>query len=422
MSIGNSVVVGVVVALFLLILVLSMVLFACISCCCYAYVDLEGGDGVTTPGRLKFGLMNPSGQQFSGKFLEKAFLIPKSDGEPKESESMEHVSSSQIALNSFPISGEKEPAKEEKESKPTCDVSNGDIVVKISKDNLRKEDGTNSDYESAIDKFESLTEGLFPNISQDTKLRRSNSETFSRRLSLISYKRDSLNHFKTVVATPSEKKQSYVSDQYDSFSRTLMLQNMIQESVNNGERAIKEVRDPYSNSLISVGVIVVVVKPFHGTQEFEFKSLQTGDLLRIIKFYIREGDDDSVKSLHMSRKEKAPMKQVGKNLFNEDIDCEPNDKDSGSGEVTLDGYKNIVEELFVDKQDSNYDKIYCTGIILNTFLEFDSTTSDLSLRIKKTDSLPSSDSDLLKDFPLSIVTLETTVLKNTTHAAVGSSS
>ena len=403
MSISNTAVIGVFITIFGLMILLSVTLFATITCCCYAYVEENDKN---TPGRLKFGLMSPlrtapsrfggihANQVISGPVdLENQLHQVKSYNAPNNT----RISplSSQIVLNSFPISNANQ------------NKSHSNHNTNTSKDNIQH--CNTLEYESAVEKFDNMTEGLFDDLKQNPNLRRAHLETIARRMSFIHYKRDGSNNIQTVLARPSEKKQNYISDQYDSFSRTLMLQSLIQDSVNNDERAIKEVRDPFLHHLVSVGGIVVVVKPFQGREEYEFKYLQPGDLLRIVKFYVRQDSDQvSVKSLSMMKREND------NNISHEELIN--SNKDSVSGEVTLDGYKLHDEEIFVDKSDPNYGKIYCTGIILNTFLEYNSETSDLSLRVKKITSRTTSDYDLLKDFPLNVVTLETTVLRSMHNA------
>lgn len=164
------------------------------------------------------------------------------------------------------------------------------------------------------------------------------------------------------------------TDQYDSLSRTLVIQKMLQE-----KSPIKQVRDPYSESVIEVGVVVVVVKEFLGSEANEFKMLQTGDLLRVMKFYYKE-----------PKKEKQRVLQLSKQ----------NDQEK-------EFIDNNTKEEFMDQDDLKYDQIYCTGVILNTYLEYD---GGLSIRFRPTSEIR--DGELMKDFPLSSISLETTVLRS----------
>ena len=183
-------------------------------------------------------------------------------------------------------------------------------------------------------------------------------------MSSLTYRMDDSepNNFVTTVAKPSESEQSYISDQYDSFTRTLMLQNLIGNSINAIKKnVIRELYDPYLENLISVGGIVVVVKPFDGVNDFEFNSLQTGDLLRIVRFYVK-GEFD---------KDKFGMKHD-----EDSIDIAESQNNSSTDATIKNG-------ICIGRSDPNYNNVYCTGILLNTYLEYNKQTRDLSLRLKK---------------------------------------
>lgn len=164
----------------------------------------------------------------------------------------------------------------------------------------------------------------------------------------------------TILARPI----SWQTVQFDSFSRTIMLQNLILENIGD-ENIIREVRDGFLINTISLGGIVVVIKPFHGTGQFEFKSLETGDLLRIVKFFIMEDEDET-----------------------------------GSSFGSID--------TFIDKTHLAYSRIYCTGIILNSYLDYEN--SSVLLKVKNDGTFTGKEMDLLKDFPLKVVSLESTLL------------
>ena len=223
MSISNTAVIGVFITIFGLMILLSVTLFATITCCCYAYVEENDKN---TPGRLKFGLMSPlrtapsrfggihANQVISGPVdLENQLHQVKSYNAPNNT----RISplSSQIVLNSFPISNANQ------------NKSHSNHNTNTSKDNIQH--CNTLEYESAVEKFDNMTEGLFDDLKQNPNLRRAHLETIARRMSFIHYKRDGSNNIQTVLARPSEKKQNYISDQYDSFSRTLMLQSLIQD-------------------------------------------------------------------------------------------------------------------------------------------------------------------------------------------------
>lgn len=218
-------------------------------------------------------------------------------------------------------------------------------------------------YKDAIDRFD-LSDGLAStNVDRRNSLKAKHLSNI-RRMSSLTYRMDDSepSNFVTTVAKPSESEQSYISDQYDSFTRTLMLQNLIGNSVNAIKKnVIRELYDPYLENLISVGGIVVVVKPFDGVNDFEFNSLQTGDLLRVVRFYVKgELDIDKSKMKH-----------------DEDSIDIAESRNNSSTDAT------IRSGICIGRSDPNYNSVYCTGILLNTYLEYNKQTRDLSLRLKK---------------------------------------
>lgn len=268
---------------------------------------------------------------------------------------------------------------------------------------LNKGDDISSvlEYKDAIEKFDMLTEGLLDGDVSRGNLKNGHLKN-SRRLTSLTYKKDSSgsNNFTTIVSKPSLSEQSYISDQYDSFTRTLMLQNLIENSINTTKKLlIKDIKDPFLANVISVGGIVVVVKLFQGTTEFEFNFLKPGDLLRIVRFYVKE--PDSAKDAKSSQRDEISGNSMDITDFQNSSKNDPLDR----------------EEIHVDKSDPNYGNIYCTGILLNTYLEFNKETCDLSLSFKKNGTVEG-EFEFLKDFPLKIVSLETTVLKTLSDSPI----
>lgn len=132
------------------------------------------------------------------------------------------------------------------------------------------------------------------------------------------------------------------TDQYDSLSRTLVIQKMLQE-----KSPIKQVRDPYSESVIEVGVVVVVVKEFLGSEANEFKMLQTGDLLRVMKFYYKE-----------PKKEKQRVLQLSKQNDQEEQRVLQLSKQNDQEKEFID---NNTKEEFIDQDDLNMTRYIVQG-------------------------------------------------------------
>ncbi|EGW33089.1 uncharacterized protein SPAPADRAFT_50010 [Spathaspora passalidarum NRRL Y-27907] len=304
---------------------------------------------------------------------------------------------SNIALKSFPMESDGATETTPKE-RTTSDNLQGEAPSDGSSNLQQCEvSGESSDFKSILDDFDRIAA---------TKI----TEQRLRRMSTLLIKREG-DVVETVIARPSESQQSQISEQYDSLSRTLQLQKEIQTRMNENELSIRQVRDPFSDSFISVGGIVVVVKPFHGSNDYEFASLHTGDLLRIIKFYVRENKDDgSIKSIQIANKTKSAVDLLPttSSTYGEIAKVSEVAKPAEvTDDGTIDGFK---QDICIDNTDSNHASIYCTGVLLNTYLDYNIHTNDLSLCVKKDTEL--AETELLKDFPLNIVSLETTVLKN----------
>lgn len=156
-------------------------------------------------------------------------------------------------------------------------------------------------------------------------------------------------------------------------SYTLQLQNLV-----NGK--IKQVEDPCSSTFIEIGNIVCVIKSF---QNQKSPILHHGDLIRITNFFIIKPVND--------------YKQITLSKFYQN-----DDENSG-----LQDEKNLICDESIDKNHPYYPYIYCSGILLNTYLEISPNSTNLNLKVNN-----SNQNYLLKDFPLNIVSLETTVLNS----------
>lgn len=223
----------------------------------------------------------------------------------------------------------------------------------------------------------------------------------------------------TIITTQlvSPENQSDIV-KFDSFSKTLMIQNWISKALKkeNQGNFIRRVEDNYSGNFIEIGEIVVVVKPFFGIEGYEFSCLQPGDLLRIVKFYVRT---EPVREFSSKSIQLAPDSDDFFMSFEANLDIK---HPTSANEVDLstssqiDGIDVISKDsaTFMKSDEESYSKLYCTGIILNTYLEFDNEKNSLRLKFKTPTRFAQSESELLKDFPLNIVSLETTILNNIT--------
>lgn len=379
--ISSNAVIGITIGGVICFLTLLILLIYCsICCCCVLRVDNDQSYNISD---VSFLIKNfRSNKLVQRKAYEEGTDLEKQQFAPEPATCCNlktNTHASNTAIKSAPL---KVPSKSKLESTSTF----------------------SNEYKDAYDNFDSVTDGL-------SRLRSFNvgKSNLTRRLSSIkAINTSDANKFSTIISEPSESEQAYLSDQYDSFSRTLMLQNLLENSINGSKSIIKKVRDPYSRNLISVGIICVVVRPFNGKESHEFTSLQTGDLLRIVKFYINEPEDSKRLNKSLILKSKLQSSEAD--------DCEALESDMSTIKQTLNlmSTKNDVSDQFIDKDDPSYQNIICTAVILNTYLEYDGDSGTLALKFRIPSSLsnPKSESELLKDVPLKVVSLETTVLKS----------
>ncbi|CUM66990.1 uncharacterized protein PRCAT00004677001 [Priceomyces carsonii] len=379
----NGVVIGSIVASIVGVFFITTLIVVAYTCCCctvyvgrdiYRFKDLQLGIG--RPRSLK--------QTKAAEIRSNFWPVGSEDEESLVGDNgTRDQTLSNIALRSVPMS--------EKMLSPLSSAIDGDILVNISKDDnmntdtlayMSAMDHTNSRCEVAGEGRKGFKENKVTSINYNTKY----------------------NSLKTIIAEPSGMAFGNY-DQYDSFSRTLMLQKLIQCSKD--KKMIRQVRDPFLGSFISLGGIVVAVESFHGLHENEFNVLQAGDLLRIVKFYIKDEDEDKEINKSLRCTSRITSEEiVDTNESTDIVDFTEN----LSSQETMNKHSEI--DIVMDTSDLKYDEVYCTGIILNTYLEYDANTSNLSLRFRESPISDTQEKDLVKDFPLRVISLETTVLKN----------
>ena len=282
-------------------------------------------------------------------------------------------SASKIALNSYPM--------DSNHSAKVCNVAQ----PQAPNGNSPNIDETHDlDFKSVLDNFD----------KSDSS---SNSHNF------VEESRNESELMQTLIAHPSQNAESIAQSEFDTYSLTLLLQYLIQTSTKPDDQAIRKVSDPFLNNYISVGEKVVIVKSFIGKTDSEFPSLQTGDLLRIIKFIVHDSEDSdeaagSIKSIRMAPK--TPTKTRKQNY-------------QPTSAITLESSnESFSSEIIIDKSDPIHKNIYCVGLLLNSYLDFNNDQLKLKLKVQETSSEEEATEDLIKEFPLNIVSLETTVVKS----------
>lgn len=170
-------------------------------------------------------------------------------------------------------------------------------------------------------------------------------------LSVLWFKSSRLMQNHEVSNSPITIPTTTVED--ESALPTVLMKTFVNES------PIKSAVDPYLEGVISVGQIVVVIKPYYLPPT---NIIQPGDLLRLTKIY-RHDDDD-----HRA------------------------------------GYPD--NNACIDRNDALYKELSCTGILLSNYLEFEPKTNSMQMK----DRNIIEEGNLERNFPLEAVSLERTLL------------
>lgn len=208
----------------------------------------------------------------------------------------------------------------------------------------------------------------------------------------------------TIIAYPATSTSVFDSAQVQLTPNTPFQREKISEVAKEKSRMglIRGVADQLSDNLIRVGDLVIVIRPFVGVKESDFPLLQPGDLIRINKFCVLEEDSKGdtvgeteapkvVEQQLMKKIEMVDLANLSEPLVNESL------------------HESCTQEMIVMKTDVLYRRIYCTGMLLNTYLK---ESSVHELIWKQREEPEGTEINLLtKDFPLNVVTLEETILK-----------
>ncbi|KAL6452264.1 hypothetical protein SBY92_001522 [Candida maltosa Xu316] len=309
---------------------------------------------------------------------------------------------SNVALNSFPINS-TQSTKNPQDGGGETDKPSVPLPVADDDDttsNLIGGAAAAAAADAAVDSDIVTAARDITNGTSDSEFK-SVPDTFGRENFFPPQKQGDSEIVQTLIAQPSDP----MLNRCDSYSRTLLLQYIYDLSSKPNEQVIRKVGDPFSENFISIGEKVVVVQPFIGKTDREFSSLQTGDLLRIVQFYVGDGqeeDDITTESIKSIRKFSKKKSVEESNQTAEDKHvckiCENN------------------TEITINREDPIHSKVVCTGILLDTYLDYDHN-NHLNLKVKNESGNTDNENgeldvhDLIKEFPLHIVSLETTVVR-----------
>ena len=213
----------------------------------------------------------------------------------------------------------------------------------------------------------------------------------------------------TIIAHPATTSSIFESAQVQPTPITPIPQVSKREAVQNIDRVklIRKVSDPLSDGFINVGDHVIVFRPFVGVRDFDFPLLQPGDLIRINKFFVLEEDSNcdnpDERSSNPAETQTIPdegaidLANLSESLLNDSL------QDSRA------------QELTVARADVWYKKLYCTGMLSNTYLK---ASTSQELMWKHREELKYDINSLTRDFPLNVVTLEETIARGSRKGVV----
>lgn len=197
---------------------------------------------------------------------------------------------------------------------------------------------------------------------------------------------------------------------FSLYDRSLVVQNMAQEILN-GSKAITEIKDQHSPGIISVGSIVMVKTRFTGnTRDLEFESLEPGQMLKVVKFFVKNqvmdtGDFRASVDQQYQRTSDLSYRAA----LDKQISTEKDLKEAG-----LISPCPTIEPEVLEQDDPNYPHIWCSGSLYRSCLHHDKTTGTVLLSYSAGDS---SKYQVVRDFPLSCVTLESSIPKHEPRAS-----
>ncbi|KAI5969447.1 hypothetical protein CANMA_001515 [Candida margitis] len=214
----------------------------------------------------------------------------------------------------------------------------------------------------------------------------------------------------TIIAHPATSTSVFDSAQIQSTPSTLLLEEETNEGVKKkaNTELIREAADQLSDNFIRIGDLVIVIRPFVGAKKSDFSLLQPGDLIRVNKFYVVDQDLECGTPLKSKSSKLAEQNSIiPKGVIGLENLSNSSSEDDSSSE---DGQ---TQEMTVTKTDAIYNKLYCTGLLLSTYLK-ESTSQELIWRQRERSDATDVNSST-RDFPLNVVTLEETLIRGTSR-------
>lgn len=182
------------------------------------------------------------------------------------------------------------------------------------------------------------------------------------------------------------------------------------QDILNGSKAITDIKDQHSPGTISVGSTVMVKTRFTGTKrDLEFESLEPGQMLKVVKFFVKNqvmNTGDLRTSVDQQYQRSSDLSYRA--ALDRQISTEKDLKEAG-----LISPCPTIEPEVLEQDDPNYPHIWCSGSLHRTYLHHDKTTGSVLLRYCAGDAAKY---QVVRDFPLSCVTLESSIAKHESSA------
>ncbi|KAI5958193.1 hypothetical protein KGF57_002548 [Candida theae] len=159
------------------------------------------------------------------------------------------------------------------------------------------------------------------------------------------------------------------------------------------------VADRLSDNLIRVGDLVMVMRPFFGEEESHFPVLEPGDLIRVNKLYINDPENSEENSIFEKAKRPSFQHESRKDGVIDLSNLSELSSNDSLHDVSL-------QEITILKSDESYNKVFCTGVLVNKLL---GELSEDKMIGAQREEIESEMDNPGKDFPLYVVSLRETI-------------
>lgn len=142
--------------------------------------------------------------------------------------------------------------------------------------------------------------------------------------------------------------------------------------------SITSAKDALSTQLIQIGDIITVFKPFHSSHPDEFNALQTGDLLQVEGFYVKDDSFTCGRTLRLTEGRRNKTRIMSQSLASAN-------------------------------SDPDSEQIWCKATLLEAYLDYDAKGGSF-VKKNRTDPFASDECGCCKGLPFHCITLESSLV------------